>query len=200
MGRPARYPALTMSANESLDGIEALIRRRRTSLLIDLSRAVDPALVDRLCALISWAPNHKRTWPWQVAVFSGDSRVALGNAFGDDQAESGETDLIRIEKSRRKYTRSPVCVVVGFTPGDTPERTGENRDAAAAGVQNLLLGATAAGLANFWSTPPGRRGPRTLALCGFPADTELVAVVYLGWPNSEVEVPERPALPINFRG
>lgn len=188
-----------MSGNDSLDAIEALIQRRRTSLLMDLTRPVDPALVDRLCGLIPWAPNHKRTWPWQVAVFSGDSRTALGNAFADDQAESGETDQVRIDKSRRKYTRSPLCVVVGFTPGDSTERTGENRDAAAAGVQNLLLGATAVGLANFWSTPPGRRGPRTLALCGFPADTELVAVVYLGWPSDEVEVPERPPLQINHR-
>ncbi len=179
---------------DDLDGLEALVRRRRTSLIMDLTRPVDPALVDRLCGLVAWAPNHKRTWPWRVAVFTGDSRAALGNAFADDQADAGETDLVRVEKSRRKYGRSPVCVVVGADPGDSTERMGENRDAVAAGIQNLLLGATAAGLANFWSTPPGRRGPRTLALCGFPAGTELVGVVYLGWPGGDVEVPVRPAL------
>ena len=188
-----------MPPSDELAAFESLAHRRRTSLLMDHGRAVDPALVDRLCELIVWAPNHKRTWPWHVAVFTGDSRAALGNAFADDQAESGETDQVRIDKSRRKYGRSPVCVVVGAAPGDSAERTGENRDAVAAGIQNFLLGATAAGLANFWSTPPGRRGPRTLELCGFPPDTELVGVICLGWPSDDVEVPARPDLHITHR-
>jgi len=183
----------------ALDAFETLAMRRRTSLLMDMSKPVDQQLVERLCRLIFWAPNHKRTWPWQVAVVHGDARAALGNAFADDQAEAGETDLVRIEKARRKYLRAPVVIVVGSLAGDSAERTSENRDAASAGIQNLLLGATAAGLANFWSTPPGRRGPRTLALCGFDASTELVGVVYLGWPANEVPVPERPDLPINVR-
>lgn len=184
----------------ALDAFEVLAMRRRTNLLMDLTRPVEPELVERLCRLVFWAPNHKRTWPWQIAVFRGEARAALGNAFADDQADAGETDLVRIEKARRKYLRAPVVIVIGSLPGDSTERTGENRDAASAGIQNLLLGATAAGLASFWSTPPGRKGARTLGLCGFDASTELVGVVYLGWPADEVPVPERPELPIHHRG
>ena len=184
-----------------LDAFESLARSRRSSLLIDQSRPVDPALVRRLCALITWAPNHKRTWPWQVAVFTGDARLALGNAFADDQTDAGEQDLVRIEKARRKYGRAPVCIVVGSRDeeGDSAERSGENRDAAAAGIQNLLLGAAAAGLASLWSTPPGRHGRRTLELCGFAPTTQLVGVVYLGWPSDTVDAPERPPLHLSER-
>lgn len=181
----------------ALDAFETLAMRRRTNLLMDMARPVEQDLVDRLCHLVLWAPNHKRTWPWQIAVFRGDARATLGNAFADDQADAGETDLVRIEKARRKYLRAPVVIVIGSLPGDSAERAGENRDAAAAGIQNLLLGATAAGLASFWSTPPGRRGARTLSLCGFDPTTELVGVIYLGWPADEVPVPERPELPIH---
>lgn len=200
MGRIARDQAVTVQPEPTaLDTFEALAMRRRTSLLMDASRAVDEQLVERLCRLVFWAPNHKRTWPWQVAVFRGEARASLGNAFADDQANSGETDLVRIEKARRKYLRAPVVVVIGSVAGDSAERTAENRDAASAGIQNLLLGATAAGLANYWSTPPGRHGPLTLGLCGFDPSTELIGVVYLGWPSDEVPVPERPDLPITLR-
>ena len=186
------------SSLDALGEFELLTRARRTNLLIDLDRDVDPALVERLCALITWAPNHKRTWPWQVAVATGPARAALGNAFADDQAEAGEQDLVRIEKARHKYLRAPVCIVVGSAAGDSVERTGENRDAVSAGIQNLLLGATASGLASFWSTPPGRRGRRVLELCGFPHGTELVGVIYLGWPREAADTPERPHLPIRW--
>lgn len=185
---------------ESFEHLESVVQQRRTSLLIDTTVPVDPEIVTRLCSLITWAPNHKRTWPWQVAVFTGDSRARLGAALADDQADDGETDQARIDKTRRKYGRSTVCIVVGSARADTDERTGENRDAVAAGIQNLLLGATTLGLASFWSSPPSRRGRRTLSLCGFPETSELVAVIYLGWPNGSVEVPERPNLSINTFG
>jgi nitroreductase len=172
--------------------------RRRTSLLMDLGKPVDHDLVERLCRLVHWAPNHRRTWPWQIAVFRDESRYALGSAFADDQVDAGETDPVRIDKARRKYGRAPVVVVIGSVMGTSDEMRGENRDAASAGIQNLLLGATAAGLASFWSTPPGRSGSRVLSLCGFETATELVGVVYLGWPSDEVPVPERPALPITL--
>jgi len=188
----------TASSLDALGEFEALARGRRTNLLIDLERPVDRSLVERICDLINWAPNHKRTWPWQVAVFTGNTRAALGNAFADDQADAGEQDLVRIEKARRKYLRAPVVVVVGSTAGDSAERTGENRDAVSAGIQNLLLGASAAGLASFWSTPPGRRGRRVLGLCGFPDHTELVGVIYLGWPNELATAPERPPLHVRW--
>jgi nitroreductase len=74
----------------------------------------------------------------------------------------------------------------------------ENRDAVAAGVQNLLLGATALGLASFWSTAPLIDSPRALDLCGFAPDDRIVAVIYLGHPHQQRRRrPARPTPPIN---
>jgi hypothetical protein len=64
----------------------------------------------------------------------------------------------------------------------------------AAAVQNLLLAATAAGLASYWSSPPVADAPGVLALAGFPEGTQLVAVVYLGWAIRDMEPPVRPPL------
>ena len=182
----------TEPAPAELQAFEQLAARRRTSLLMDPARSVEPALVERLCHLATWAPNHKRTWPWRFTSFTGDARLALGEAFAADQTEAGFTDEAKLVKTRRKYGRAPVVLVVGSAVGDSPERTGENRDAVAAAIQTLLLGATAAGLANFWSSAPARHGRRALAVCGWPDGTDIVGVVYLGWPSGDVEVPERP--------
>ena len=136
---------------DGLATAELLIRRRRTSLLMDPERAVPDAVVERLVDLVAWAPNHKRTWPWHVAWVTGDARARLGDVAADAMAARGD-QAFKVDKTRRKYLRAPGMLVVGSDPGDSDLRRIENRDAVAAGVQNLLLGATAAGLASFWSS------------------------------------------------
>ena len=62
---------------------EQLVSSRRTSLRMDPERAVPPELIERLCRLASWAPNHKKTWPWRFAVFTG-----AGLSFAVEGAEA----------------------------------------------------------------------------------------------------------------
>ena len=183
-------------AAEALSAFETLAARRRTSLVLDPHRPVPDDLVTRLAALVTWAPNHKRTWPWQVAWVTGDGRARLGDVAANAMEARGD-EPAKVLKTRTKYLRAPGMLIVGSEAGDSPLRTAENRDSAAAGVQNLLLGATAVGLANFWSScPKGAEAP-VARFCGFPPDTAIVALVYLGWPTGTVETPVRP--PVELR-
>jgi hypothetical protein len=61
---------------------------------------------------------------------------------------NGDLEM-KVTKTRTKYLRAPVVVVVGSAPGESALQNEENRDAVAAGIQNMLLGATALGLAVF---------------------------------------------------
>lgn len=177
-----------------LGAFEALARGRRTSLLVDTERPVPPELVERLCRLATWSPNHKRTWPWRFALFTGEGRARLGAVFAAAQAAAGVTDDAKLAKTRTKWGRAPAVLLVGAAPAPEPDahRTMENGDAVAAGVQNLLLGAASAGLASFWSSPPATSA-EVLELAGFEPGTRLVAAIYLGWPTGSVPEPERPA-------
>jgi nitroreductase len=175
-----------------LASFSELARARRTHMVVDTALPVDPALVDELCALATWAPNHKRTWPWRFAALTGDARAELGEAFVTDMVAVGFGDAGKHAKTRTKYTRTPTIVVVASAPHDNPQLHDENAYAVAAGVQNLLLGATAAGLASFWSTPPLPDSPSVLALCGFDPADRIIAVIYLGWPAGGAATPERP--------
>jgi nitroreductase len=105
----------------------------------------------------------------------------------------------RVQKTRGKFERAPVVLVVGSEAGDTDLRTAENRDAVSAGVQNVLLGATALGLASFWSSCPTGANDAVARFCGFAADTTIVAMIYLGWPTDVPKGFERPAPRITQR-
>ena len=177
--------------------LAALIRSRRSSLLIDAQREVSRSLVEELLALVTWAPNHKRTWPWRLAVLTGETRRMLGESIADVMAAQGD-DPPKVEKTRTKYLRSPIVVAVGAAPGDSPERTAENRYAVAAGVQNMLLAAHANGLAALWGSPMRGANAAINDVCGFTPDTEVLGLVYLGWPTGVVENPGRPAPDINW--
>lgn len=173
------------------DDLHHLIRRRRTSMLVDPDRAVPIDLIERLCELAQWAPNHKRTWPWRFAVAVGDGRTRLGEVIADAMERHGDPPE-KVAKARGKYLRTPATLIVGAAPGDSPDRTAENRDAVAAGIQNLLLAATAEGLATYWGSCPKGANDVVVELCGFEPGTHISALMYLGWATTSPEGPGRP--------
>jgi nitroreductase len=174
------------------DRFAELVRTRRTSMIVHPDREVPVELIAELCGLATWAPNHKKTWPWRFAVFTGDGRARLGATMADEMERAGFGDETKRAKTRTKYLRTPATLVVGCAPHADPMLDAENRDAVAAGIQNLLLGATTLGLASFWSTPALTRPPAVLELCGFDAGDRLVGIVYLGWAAQPCPPPARP--------
>ncbi len=181
------------------DWFAQLVRSRRTSMFVEPDRDVPAEIVQELCGLAQWAPNHKKTWPWRFAYFTGDGRRRLGETMVGDMIDADFGDEGKRAKTRTKYLRTPGVVVVGCEPHPNEMLHHENRDAVAAGIQTLLLGATAMGLASFWSTPALTRPPRVLDLCGFGREDRVVGIIYLGWSDGRaVDVPERPPMPITL--
>jgi nitroreductase len=169
-----------------------LVRGRRTSMLVDKQRPVPHEVIRELCELAQWAPNHKRTWPWRFAIADGDARARLGQVIADAMQLHGDPPE-KVEKARTKYMRTPATLVVGSAPGDSHLRTAENRDAVAAGIEIILLAATAQGLASYWGSCPKGTNDVVAELCGFEPGTHISALIYLGWASSTVESPGRPA-------
>lgn len=177
----------------NLDELTTLITSRRTNMRVDRGREVPAELVERLCALATWAPNHKLTEPWRFIAVTGEARGRLGEEAAAHQAALGETNPDRLDKTRGKYLRTPLSLVVACRRAEDPARWAEDRDAVAAGIQNLLLGATAAGLATYWGTGVVCDAPGVKDLCGLSPDDTILAVVYVGWPVAEASpVARRP--------
>lgn len=179
--------------------LDDLITTRRTTKMIDPDRAVDRSVIDQLCELATWAPNHRRTDPWRFAVFTGAAREQLGNTIADVLVDL-EAHEAKIKKTRTKYLRASTIVVVGSTEGPDEVTTSENRDAVAAGINNLLLGAHARGLATLWSTVATPTAPALLDLCGFPPSSFCVGAIYLGYPTGAEAPGFRAAPQIQYLG
>jgi nitroreductase len=185
-----------VSTTPALETLTTLVRERRSNLRMDPNQPVPIELVEQLCELAMWAPNHMRTTPWRFAVFTGDGRDRLGDALEAALTARGETDEKRLTKARTKYRRAPVMLVVGSAAHDDPILHNENRDAVAAGVENVLLGATAVGLASYWSTGEVVSVAAVKELAGLDQRDQLVAIIYLGWPTAPLPAPPKVAPPI----
>ena len=175
----------------TFDEVSTLIRIRRTNLRIDPDLAVGKELLAELCELGTWAPNHKLTEPWRFAVLTGGARSTLGELTAAGLRRAGIEDEARLQKQRTKYLRAPVVLVVACSTTSTGVRAVEDRDATAVAVQNILLAATAAGLASYWGTGAAVSSPGVADLCGFDDSDAIVAIIYLGWPKAEAPLPTR---------
>ena len=171
--------------------LETLIAARRSSMLIDATREIDPAVVDRIVNTAQWAPNHKRTWPLRIAIITGNSRSTLGNTIADAMAIHGD-DEMKVAKTRGKFMRSPVVLVIAAAEGATSNETEENKYAVAAGIQNMLLMAESFGLAALWGSPAKGANNAITTLCSMEPTDHVMGIVYLGWPTQSVAAPDRP--------
>jgi nitroreductase len=174
------------------DALLNLIASRRSSVLIDQSRDVDPLIIEQMISAAQWAPNHKRTWPARFCVVSGESRGILGHAIADAMAARGD-DEAKVLKTRTKYARSPYVLIVASANGASGSETEENRYAVAAGIQNMLLVAHTHGLATLWGSPAKGAHEAINAFAGFDETDHVLGLIYVGWPLQEVPTVERPA-------
>lgn len=173
------------------DDLETLIVARRSNIQIDPDRPVDANIVERITSVIQWAPNHKRTWPARVAVVSGDSRRRLGEAIATAMTARGD-DVNKIDKTRTKYLRSPIVLVVAAAQGSSDAETAENRYSVAAGTQNMLLMVESFGLAALWGSPAKGANDAITNFCGFESSDHVMGLIYVGWPRRDTPAVPRP--------
>jgi len=189
--RPMSSPLSSSPPSELLSTFEQIASHRRSSLRVDPVQPIAPELIDRLIAVAATAPNHKRTFPWRFRILTGSGRDGLGLALANDLEDRGEAEA-KIEKARSKYLRAPVIIAVASVVGEDETLTAENRDAVSAAIQTLLLAATAAGLASYWSTGAAMTSTRVKTFCQFERTDTMVGLIYLGWPNGDPPPLERP--------
>jgi nitroreductase len=179
------------------DELAELIAARRSNIFIDESSSVSDEQLDKLVTAAQWAPNHKRTWPLRIAIVRGESRRTLGETIADAMAQRGDDDA-KVLKTRTKYMRSPVVLVVASASGETTTETEENKYSVAAGIQNMLLMAEAMELAALWGSPAKGANESITALCGFDSTDLVMGLIYVGAPNKPAPAVERPALRVTY--
>lgn len=191
----------TVIETEDFAVLQRVIQGRRTNLRIDRNRPLPSSVVSQLIELSTWAPNHHLTQPWAFAVVTGESLATIGQCTAAFQAEMGMTDEAKLAKTSTKYLRAPAVVMVASISSMDASSVvvAEDRDAVASAIQNLLLAATALGLATYWGTGAVCEAPSVKAMCDFPEHAVILAAIYVGWPIGEVPTPTRRPPSITWR-
>jgi len=190
-----------------MDALEAIRTRRSLRQLAE--RPVPRELIDEALALACMAPAPHHTRPWRYVIVSPERREALAEAMGaawradlerDGHPEALIAKLLR--KSHRQITGAPVLILACLTREGLrawpDERRARNewamaQQSAGAGMQNLMLGAHALGLASYWISAPLFAPEAAAAALSLPDGYVAQALIVLGFP-AEAAVPKpRPA-------
>ncbi len=153
-------------------------------------------VIEKLLTAGVQAPNHFKIRPWRFVVLTGKGRETLGASMAVSMKKKFP-DLAEeaFEKERQKVLRAPLLIAVGVDKPTEPKFNEiENIAATAAACQNILLAATALGLASIWRTGDNARDPEIKKSLGFSADQHLIGFLYIGYPEqSETTIAERPS-------
>jgi nitroreductase len=158
------------------------------------AQPVDRKTIGQLLDAGAQAPNHHKVRPWRFVVVSGAARVRLGDLIADIfRRKLPSAPPEAVEKERMKPLRSPVVIAVGVDAPSQPNVLEiENVCAAAAACENILLAAHALGLGGHWRTGSPAREPEVKRFLGLAEEQQLIAFLYIGFPETESVPPARP--------
>jgi nitroreductase len=173
----------------SVDQTLALMRRRRTARA-HTGDAVPPEALAALLEAVRWAPSAANRQPWEIVVVSDrELRQSLRTAFVEEAGDRDPHYRVVTERQADLLLAPLVLAVCGDERtkdsfvnanelgGDVQEELFVLTMGAA--IENLLLMATACGLASTWIARAARV-PRVRELLGVPDWLRIVALVALG--------------------
>lgn len=157
--------------------------------------ALPRALIEKLLDAAVQAPNHYKVRPWRFVVLMGEARKKLGDIMAASQLDRHpEFPQEAFDKARATPLQAPVVIAVGVDKPTEPKVLEiENICAVAAASQNLLLAAHATGLGAKWRTGEWVHDEKVKEFLGFDADQNVIAFIYIGYPEFIPEPVTRPS-------
>ncbi|MFT4204677.1 MAG: nitroreductase [Chitinophagaceae bacterium] len=172
--------------------IAACIRERRTTKpMVMTGVRIPDGTIRQLLELADWAPTHALTEPWRFVVYSGDAV----RTFAETQAElykqhtpKDKFKELTYDKIRTNCDKVSHNILAYMRRGSNPNiPVLEEVCATAAAVQNLLLGASAAGIAALWSTGGITLSPILKQYLQLREEDQVIGQIYLGYADSPRE-------------
>ncbi len=150
--------------------LEAIFNRRSVPRLV--APAPQEHEVDILIRAAGSAPDHHHCTPFRHILISDTLKAQL-----IEVASAGE-DPALVE---RKLSRAPLIIAAIYSPSvNSRTPATEQRDSAAASVENLLIAATALGIGSIWRTGALAYSPLVEKVLGLKEHEHIMGWIYLG--------------------
>lgn len=147
--------------------------------------------IKEILACADWAPTHARTEPWRFFVLTGDNLKKFGehhselywaNADIETRTETKRAALLNMGNKASHL----IITIMRRTP-EAKIIKAEEYAAVAAATQNLLLAATAKGMASFWSTGGMTHHQSMKMYLGMGEEDQMMGLIYLGYSDEQKE-------------
>ena len=178
------------------DALELLKTRRSVKPMELLGPAPSAQDIETMLTIASRVPDHGKLAPWRFIVFTGEARVAAGEAIAAT-FRAGRPDATpdQIEFERQRLARAPLVIAVISRAGQHVKiPQWEQELSAGAATMNLVHAAHALGYAASWITEWYAYDRRVLDALGLAADERVAGFVHIGRPAKPPEERERPKL------
>lgn len=145
--------------------------------------------VESLLELADWAPTHGLTEPWRFVVYGTASDFSHQHAELYKCSTPTESfDQAVYNKLYYQGDKASHVILAIMKRGNLPKiAVVEEVEAVSCAVQNILLGATALGIASFWSTGGMALRPPMKEFLKLGEDDHVVGVLYLGYSDKNPE-------------
>lgn len=146
----------------------------------------DDAIIE-LLTLADAAPTHAKTEPWRFVIFGSDKV----KEFTKRHAELYKQHTPEASFTQQKYNNLEQLgnnvshIIVAWMKRVPNHKIPEIEEVAAvaAAIQNILLGATANGIASFWSTGGLTHHPALKEEFGLDEEDLMMGILYLGYTD-----------------
>ena len=171
------------------------IRERRTIKPKEfLDKAISDEVITQILESANWAPNHGKTEPWRLTVFTGEGIAKYVKIIEKVFADTPD-HLKKPEKLAKWTGNAPhASHIIAFGVKRTEHCAlphVEEVCAVACAAQNMMLVATAHGVASYWSSGIAHM-PTAAAEFGLDgSEDQMLGFLHLGMIESGIEAGHR---------
>ncbi|HEY4338071.1 MAG TPA: nitroreductase [Puia sp.] len=166
---------------------ETIASRRSTKPAVLNGKKIEDREIRQLLELGNWAPTHANTEPWRFIVYSGDAVQQFCHEHAElykQYTPSEKFATAKYEKQQHNGDKASHLIVVYMKRGDNPNiAVLEEICAAAAAVENILLGAEALGIAVLWSTGGMVLHPAMKDYFSLGGEDVVLGMLYMGYTD-----------------
>lgn len=178
-----------------MDALEA-IRTRRS-----YGRLTEPAPTDehlrQMLEAGAAAPDHGELKPFRFTILRGEGLDGFGEVLEEAYfrrcTDSGKAPVpAKADKERTKLRRAPLVIVVAAVRQPSEKIPWvDQRDAAVAAAENILVAAHALGYGAMWRTGDPCSDDYVMKALGLTGDDAIVGFIYVGSPYVGKELPPK---------
>jgi nitroreductase len=179
-----------LEMNEPFGLIEKVIAGRRTVKPQQMNGGIVPHEdMAAILALADFAPTHGITEPWRFVVYSGVEVIEFCSQHAtlyQLNTDPGRFEQGKYDKLLHMGDKASHIVIAIMHRGDLPKiHAWEEKAATACAVQNILLGASAMGIAAYWGSGGMAQHNAMKHFLNLREEDFVMGILYFGYSDKE---------------